>query len=317
MHDLYYYLFSLLFNFYNIFFQSILNMSLLSKSTLAFAAVSASDFVSLNDVVQGPWLDKSLTPDERAKSLIAEMTKDEKITLLYGDGRPPYTGHASGIPRLSIPDLNLNDGPQGFRYEPKNDTTTQMPAAIKVAASWSTDVALAWGETMGKEFYGKGANVQLGPGLNVNRVPINGRNFEYLSGEDPFLGYTLVQPVVKGIQGQKVMANAKHYIDNSQESGRNDINEVIDERTQFELYYPPFEGAIEAGVGSIMCSYNKINGKWSCENEETLTRDLRGRLGFDGFVMSDWGAVHNLTDITKGLDQDMSFGQDIWNQDSL
>jgi beta-glucosidase len=253
----------------------------------------------------------------RAKALISEMTKDEKIRILYGDGASPYTGHAAAIPRLSIPNLNLNDGPQGFRYEGKNDTTTQMPAAIKVAATWSVDAALAWGETMGKEFYGKGANVQLGPGLNVNRIPLNGRNFEYLSGEDPFLGYTLVQPVVKGIQGQTVMANAKHFVDNSQESGRNDINEVVDERTQFELYYPPFEGAIEAGVGSFMCSYNKVNGKWACENENNLMTDLRDRLGFDGYVMSDWGAVHSVTDISKGLDQDMSFGGDIWNQDSL
>lgn len=170
---------------------------------------------SKDKILEGPWLDKSLSPDVRAKALISVMTKDEKITLLYGDAAPPYTGHAPGIPRLSIPDLNLNDGPQGFRYEARNDTTTQMPAAIKVAATWSVDAAQKWGETMGKEFYGKGANVHLGPGLNVNRIPISGRNFEYLSGEDPFLGYTLVQPVVKGVQSQMVMANAKHFIDNS------------------------------------------------------------------------------------------------------
>jgi beta-glucosidase len=213
-------------------------MSLFSKLSYAFAAITASE------VLDGPWLNRSLTPDERAKALIKEMTKDEKIQLLYGDGAQPYTGHAKGVPRLSIPDLNMNDGPQGFRYDVKNDTSTQMPAAIKVAASWDVNVAKLWGETMGKEFWDKGSNVQLGPGLNVNRIPINGRNFEYLSGEDPFLGYTLVQPVVKGIQSQKVMANAKHYIDNSQETNRNNVNEVIDERTQHELYYPPFEGAI-------------------------------------------------------------------------
>ena len=148
---------------------------------------------------------------------------------------------------------------------------------------------------MGKEFHGKGANVQLGPGLNVNRIPTGGRNFEYLSGEDPYLGYILSQPAVKGIQDQKVMANAKHFIDNSQETDRTTIDEIIDERTQFEMYYPPFEGAIEAGVASVMCSYNKVNGNWSCENNSTLNTDLRERLGFEGWVMSDWSATHSVS----------------------
>ena len=110
-------------------------MSLLSKSSLAFYAISATE------ILQGPWLNTALTPDERANALIAEMTKDEKILLLFGDSAPPYTGHSAGVPRLSIPDLNMNDGPQGFRYEGAKDTSTQMPAAIKVAASWDPEVA--------------------------------------------------------------------------------------------------------------------------------------------------------------------------------
>merc|ERR1719443_630644 len=110
-----------------------------------------------------------------------------------------------------------------------------------------------WGSGMGIEFAGKGANVQLGPGVCLARVPRNGRNFEYLSGEDPYLGYKLVQPVIKGIQSQKVVANAKHYILNNQETNRFTVSAEIDERTRFEMYYPPFEGAIEADVGSVMC----------------------------------------------------------------
>jgi beta-glucosidase len=157
---------------------------------------------------------------------------------------------------------------------------------------------------MGREFYGKGANVQLGPGLNIARVPLNGRNFEYMSGGDSFLGYTLVQPVVKGIQSQGVIANAKHWVENNQETDRDTVSENVDERTRHELYYRPFAGAVEAGVGSFMCSYNKINQLWSCENPETLSSDLKGHLGFEGWVMSDWGATHSLS-LLQGLDQEM------------
>ena len=149
-----------------------------------------------------------------------------------------------------------------------------------------------------------GANVQLGPGVCLARVPRNGRNFEYLSGEDPFLGYTLVQPVIKGIQNNSVVANAKHYINNNQETNRNSVSEVIDERTRVEMYQPVFAGAIEAGVGSIMCSYNKINGVWSCENPETLGEIRKAPISYKGYVMSDWGATHS-TSISAGLDVEM------------
>ena len=125
-----------------------------------------------------------------------------------------------------------------------------------------------------------------------------------LSGEDPFLGYVMVQPAIKGIQSQGVVANAKHWVNNNQETDRVTVDERVDERTQFEMYYPPFEGAIAADVGSFMCSYNKVNGHWSCENPDTLQRDLKERLGFKGWVMSDWGATHSMS-ILAGLDQEM------------
>ena len=143
---------------------------------------------------------------------------------------------------------------------------------------------------MGDEFYRKGSNVQLGPGVNLARVPRNGRNFEYLSGEDSYLGYQLVQPLVRGIQSQGVIANAKHWVENNQEINRDTVSENVDERTRHELYYQPFYGAVEANVGSFMCSYNKVNNVWACENPETLNVDLKGHLGFKGFVMSDWYA---------------------------
>lgn len=225
--------------------------------------------------------------------------------------RCAYVGNVAPVQRLGIPPINMNDGPQGFRTtDALKGTSTAWPSGLTLAASWDEAAALEWGTGMGKEFYDKGSNVQLGPGLNVARVPTNGRNFEYLSGEDPYLGYRMVQPVVKGIQSQKVLANAKHFILNNQETNREAVSSEIDERTRFEMYYPPFEGAIEAGVASVMCSYNKINNEWSCENPTTLG-ELK-RMGFQGFVMSDWGATHSMS-IASGLDIEQP-GQDWMNE---
>eukprot|EP00413_Alexandrium_margalefii_P039480 CAMPEP_0204586102 /NCGR_PEP_ID=MMETSP0661-20131031/47296_1 /ASSEMBLY_ACC=CAM_ASM_000606 /TAXON_ID=109239 /ORGANISM="Alexandrium margalefi, Strain AMGDE01CS-322" /LENGTH=628 /DNA_ID=CAMNT_0051595715 /DNA_START=27 /DNA_END=1913 /DNA_ORIENTATION=- len=197
----------------------------------------------------------------------------------------------------------MNDGPQGFRINAHPGTSTAFPSGLTMAASWDEEAVLEWGKGMGKEFYQKGANVQLGPGICIARVPRNGRNFEYLAGEDPYLGYVLAKASVQGIQSQKVVANAKHWALNSQETARQSVSEGADERTRFEIYYPPFAGAIEAGVGSFMCSYNKINGAWSCENPETLG-ELKKTMGFTGYVMSDWGATHSPS-LAQGLDMEM------------
>jgi beta-glucosidase len=178
--------------------------------------------------------------------------------------------------------------PQGYRDDLFPKTTTAWPSALTLASTWDVESLEKWAKAMGDEFYRKGANVHLGPGLNLARVPLNGRNFEYLSGEDPYLGYTLVKPVVQGIQSQGVLANAKHWVENNQETHRDTVSSNVDERTRHELYYQPFYGAVEAGVASFMCSYNKINGIWACENPDTLNVDLKGHLGFEGFVMSDW-----------------------------
>lgn len=156
---------------------------------------------------------------------------------------------------------------------------------------------------MAEEFFDKGAHVLLGPAVNVHRIPYNGRNYEYLSGEDPVLGRELTGPVVKGIQDTGMMANIKHYVDNSQETRRWAVNENVDERTNFEIYYPPFEAAIKADVGSLMCAYNKINGVNACENNATLNTHLRDYMGYKGFVMSDWGATHSVS-LKQGLDQE-------------
>ena len=251
-----------------------------------------------------------LSPRERAEAMLARMTDQEKIHMLHGSlrenyhGEDNYVGYVAQIDRLGIPALRLNDGPQGFRDEEHPGSTTAWPAGLTVASTWDSKLAYLWGEAMGQEFLGKGANVFLGPGMNVARVPVNGRNFEYMSGGDPYLGYKMVQDVVSGVQDQGIVANAKHWVNNNQETNRMTEDSMVDERSRHEIYYTPFEGAIEANVGSFMCSYNKINSLWSCENPQTLKEDLKGTLGFDGWVMSDWGATHS-TSINAGLDQEM------------
>jgi len=255
-----------------------------------------------------PWMVTADPAKVRAQKLLKALNLTEKLHFLKGNNTmKPYVGGVSGNGRHGIPDLTLNDGPQGFRDNDGHPgTSTAVPSGLSIAASWDPEIARLWGQTMGEEFLGKGSNVQLGPGLCVARVPYNGRNFEYMSGEDPHLGYVLGQPAIEGIQSTGVIANAKHWVVNSQETNRTTQSAEVDERTLREIYYPPFEGAIKAGVGSFMCSYNKINGKWSCENPETL-RDLKEGLGFDGWVMSDWGATHSAS-ILEGLDQEMPGG---------
>jgi len=274
-------------------------------------------------LVPGPWSDGQLSATARTRLLVANMTLDEKLAMLHGPSYPQLfecvapnvsglalrpecsnTGYLAPNTRLGIPPINLNDGPQGFRDVRRPGTTTSWPSGLTVAASWDADAVREWGSGIAREFREKGSNVMLGPGLNLARVPQNGRNFEYLSGEDPHLGYVLARAAVNGIQSQKVVANAKHFVLNSQETNRTVSSSEADERLRFEMYYPPFEGAIEADVGSVMCSYNKVNRIWSCENPEVLIRDLKGALGFQGFVVSDWWAMHS-TSLMAGLDMEM------------
>ena len=197
-------------------------------------------------------MDNSDLPELRARALLSEMTLQEKLVMLHGPEAPlpsceckpgqphystscAYTGNVEGNTRLGIPPIHMNDGPQGFRDSVYPGTSTQFPSGLAVAASWDESAVKAWGAAMGSEFRAKGANVQLGPGVCLARVPTNGRNFEYLSGEDPFLGYILAGAAVRGIQSQGVIANAKHWVNNNQETNRTTVNEIVDERTRFEV----------------------------------------------------------------------------------
>jgi beta-glucosidase len=205
----------------------------------------------------------------------------------------------------------MQDGPQGFRANEKSGgdgSTTCWPSALTAAASWDEDLLYRWASAMGEEFRAKGADMQLGPGVGIARVPTAGRNFEYLSGEDPILGSKLAYNVVKGIQEQGVIANMKHFVNNEIENHRMLVSAEVNERVRFELYYPPFQGAIDAGVLSVMCSYNRVNDVYACQNNETLSQ-LRDNMGFQGWVVSDWTATKSTTESLKaGMDMEMPEG---------
>ena len=258
-----------------------------------------------------PWLDAAEPPAARAAALIAEMSPNEKLVLLQGASGPGI-GNTASIPRLKVPSIGLEDGPNGVA-DWCTDVTT-WPSSMTMAASFDVALMKKYGAALGSEQRGKGFQVMLGPGVNLARVPVGGRNFEYL-GEDPCLAAKLAAAEVRGIQSEGVVACAKHWADNNQEgphhNGRLITSSAVSDRTNFELYYAPFEAAIAAGVGSVMCSYNLINGTFSCENAHTLTGHLKGKLNFTGWVVSDWGADHGSVDsLNAGMDQTMSSGFD-------
>ena len=247
-------------------------------------------------------MNTSLPPAQRAKLLLAAMSLDEELALVRGTGEGTYVGQIPANTTLGIPALNLEDGPAGVADGMTGVTT--FPAPITIAASWDTALAMSFGSAIGQEQVGKGTNVVLAPMMNMDRIPVGGRNFEGF-GEDPTLASAMAAAVVRGIQGEGLVATAKHYIDNDQETNRMSVSSVIDDRTQHEIYLPPFVASVDAGVGAVMCSYNQVNGVYACENDATLGL-LKQGLGFQGWVMSDWDATHStVAAAMAGLDMEM------------
>ncbi|NIM50740.1 MAG: prolyl oligopeptidase family serine peptidase [Gemmatimonadales bacterium] len=237
-------------------------------------------------------------------ALLAAMTLDEKLSFLYGARDPSDRGQAGyvpGVPRLGIPPLRLADGPAGIRT---SLPATALPAPVALAASFDPDLARRFGQVIGREGRARHQDVLLSPMVNIVRVPEAGRNFETL-GEDPLLAARMVAEEVRGIQGESLIATVKHYVANNYERDRTSTSAEVDGRTLSEIYLPGFEAAVDAGVGSIMCSYNRVNGVYACDSEELLTDILRDRFGFDGWVMTDWFARHSLGSLEAGLDQEM------------
>jgi len=197
-------------------------------------------------------------------------------------------------------------------------STTAWPSMLALASTWDADLVELVAAGIAQEFKGKGANVLLGPGVQVHRVALNGRNFEYISGDDPYLGAKLGRAYVRGVQSEGVMAVAKHFAFNEQETNRHTHSSNVDERTAWELYYPPFEAVVDEGVCAFMCSYNKVNQTHACMNPALLKRDLKQRMGFRGFVQADWGATYRYRFAAeRGLDQNMPGNDDLWTDEIL
>ncbi len=257
-----------------------------------------------------PWTDPSLSPEARTEALLAQMTLEEKVDLATGELCLIYGYYDAPIDRLGIPALTMADGPAGVRitYERVNGgRATQLPAPIALAASWDPSLAAEQGDLLASEAFALGHNVLLGPTLDLARTPLAGRNFEGF-GEDPLLTASMAVPFIRAIQAHPVLADAKHYAGYNQENARFTLDARISTRALRELYLRPFAAAVEqAEVGTVMCGFNRVNGVFACQDPWLLSGVLKGELGFRGFVLSDWGAVHDtVAAATAGLDQEQA-----------
>jgi beta-glucosidase len=258
------------------------------------------------------YLDASQPLEARVEDLLGRLTLEEKLSLVHADSK--FT--TAAIPRLGLPRRWLSDGPHGVREDVGPDTweiagrtddfATCMPVLIGLAATWNPETARRYGDVIGAEARKRGKDILLGPGVNIQRTPLNGRTSEYL-GEDPFLAAQLVVPYIHGLQANDVAACVKHYAANNQEVERNTINVEMDERTLREIYLPAFQAAVqEGGVWSVMGAYNKFRGQFACHNDYLLNRILKNEWGFKGLVVSDWNGTHDTREaVFNGLDLEM------------
>ena len=248
----------------------------------------------------------------RARQIVARMTLDEKIAQLHGIHDAAHYRYVPGLPRLGIPSLQVTNGPAGVGpggAGPQKPATA-LPAPIALAASWDPKLARIYGRIAGEEARSLGSNLLESPDVNIARVPQGGRVFESY-GEDPYLASRLAVANIEGTQSTGVMANVKHFVANNQETHRGTINEIIGERPLHEIYMPAFEAAVkDAHVASLMCAYPRVNGLYNCENAPLLDGVLRKEWGFNGFVTSDFGAVHStVPSALAGLDLELPTGK--------
>jgi len=266
----------------------------------------------------GPWMDKSLSPDRRADLLLGQMTIDEKIILVHGaggfggpgGGGPNASnggaGYVSAIPRLGIPSIQMADAAVGVtRGASRSRYSTGLPSAVAEASTWDADLACEYGGLIGQELRDQGYTMSLGGGVNIAREPRNGRIFEY-KGEDPILAGRLAGREMKCLQSKGIIGDIKHYAANDQETGRNIGNVILDKRSLREADLLAFEIGLKDGdVQGVMCSYNKVNGDWACENQYLLNDVLKKAWGHKGFVLSDWGGTHSTAKAAlAGLDME-------------
>ncbi|MDE6467510.1 MAG: glycosyl hydrolase, partial [Muribaculaceae bacterium] len=257
------------------------------------------------------YLDDNLPMEERIEDALSRMTLDEKIALIHAQSK----FSTPGCPRLGIPELWMSDGPHGVRMEFtwddwlhagwSNDSCTALPALTCLAATFNSSLAADYGMTVGREARFRKKDVMLGPGVNIYRTPLSGRNFEYM-GEDPLLASAMVAPYVKALQSNGVAACLKHFALNNQEHDRDKVNVVVDERALNEIYLPAFKAGVDAGVWSVMGSYNKYKGTHCTHNDTLVNIILKKQWGFDGAFITDWGSAHDTREAAlNGLDIEM------------
>ena len=259
------------------------------------------------------YLDEGQPLEVRVEDALSRMTLEEKVKILHAQSK----FSSAGVPRLGIPELWTSDGPHGIRPEVlwdewdqagwTNDSCVAFPALTCLAATWNEDMAALYGKSIGEEARYREKDVLLGPGVNICRTPLGGRNFEYM-GEDPYLASRMVVPYIQEVQKNGVATCVKHFALNNQEDNRNDYDAVVDDRTLYEIYLPASKAAVqEGGAWSIMGAYNLYKGQHACHNQYLLNDILKGEWGFDGAVISDWGGTHDTDEaITNGLD--LEFG---------
>ena len=259
------------------------------------------------------YLDDSKPIEERVEDALSRMTVEEKVAMTHAQSK----FSSPGVARLGIPEFWMTDGPHGIRPEVlwdewdqagwTNDSCVAFPALTCLAATWDPTVSMLYGKSIGEEARYRNKTVLLGPGVNIYRTPLNGRNFEYM-GEDPYLAGRMVVPYIQGVQKNGVAACVKHYALNNQEVNRHTTNVIVDDRALYEIYLPAFKAAVQEGnTWAIMGSYNLYKDQHGCHNQYLLNDILKGEWGFDGVVVSDWGGVHDTDQaITNGLD--MEFG---------
>ena len=265
-------------------------------------------------VAQTPtYLDESKPLEQRIDDALARMTLDEKIAVIHAQSK----FSSPGVKRLGFPDLWTDDGPHGVRPDvlwdeweqagQTNDSCVAFPALTCLAATWNPDLARLYGESLGEEALYRNKSVMLGPGVNIFRTPLNGRNFEYM-GEDPYLASRMVVPYVQGLQSKGVAACVKHYALNNDEEYRHQVNVIVSDRALHEIYLPAFKAAVqEGGAWAIMGAYNLYKNQHNCHNDIMLNKILKQDWGFDGVVISDWGGCHDTDEaVRNGLD--LEFG---------
>lgn len=282
-------------------------------SAIALAAAFSLSVIAMPPAKRPVYADPNADIEKRVEDALSRMTTRDKINIIHAQSK----FSSPGVPSLGIPELWTSDGPHGVRPEVlwdewdqanwTSDSCVAFPALTALAATWNPDMAAKYGHAVGEEALYRGKDILLGPGVNIYRTPLNGRNFEYM-GEDPYLSSRMVVPYVQGLQDNGVAACVKHFALNNNEINRHTSNVLVDDRTLYEIYLPAFKAAVqEGGAWSIMASYNLVDGRYMCHHIRLLKDILKDEWGFDGVVVSDWGGVHDTDEVVHG-GLDLEFG---------